>query len=191
MKNIKWFAGVVAESVMSELSLGLGMVVTNGFVRGHLIGVSESGLLARVLVIPARVKKGAKVVPPDERDETVVELRTLRSLRGRPMKVNIFGLMRRDIERLCHDEGYAREAMDFLFGHQTTEERAIRQTTYDNDRGFRKNHALWGTVLAERTAWSLEDFTKAREVLHWYAGTQLLEREISRRIASEDVVIPV
>lgn len=182
IKGIKWFAGVVAESVMGELGLGLGMVVTNGFVRGHLIGVSESGLLARVLVIP-HVRKGNKPVPRDERDEAVVELRSLRSLRGRPMNCNIFGLLRRDVERLCQDEGYAREAMDFLFGHQTTDERAIRQTTYDNDRGFRKNHAKIGAELAERTEWSLADFTKAREVLGWYSASQLLEREIERRQA--------
>jgi hypothetical protein len=180
--GIKWFCGVVAEDTLRELGLAQGMVVTNGFVRGHLVGVSESGLLSRVLVIPG-VKKGNKPVPLDEREERVVETRSLRSLRGRPMKVNIFGLLRRDVERLCHDEGYAREAMDFLFGHQTTDERAIRQTTYDNDRGFRKNHALQGTALAEKTLWSLEDFTKAREILGWYCGTQLLEREIERRSA--------
>lgn len=183
LKNIKWFAGVVAESVMSELGLGLGMVVTNGFVKGHLIGVSESGLLGRVLVIPQRVQKGAKVVPADDREEAVVELKTLRSLRGRPMKTNIFGLLRRDVERLIQDEGYAREAMDFLFGKQTAEEQAIRQTTYDNDRGFRKNHAKLGAELAEKPVWDLQDFTKAREVLAYYTGTQLLEREIERRMA--------
>lgn len=183
IKGVKWFAGVVAESRMSELGLGLGMVVTNGFTKGHLIGVSESGLLARVLVIPQRLRKGSKVVPVEDREDHIVELATLRSLRGRPMKTNIFGLLRRDVERLIQDEGYAREALDFLFGHQTTEERAIRQTTYDNDRGFRKNHALQGTALAEKSVWDLQDFTKAREILGWYTGTQLLEREIERRMA--------
>lgn len=171
MTTLNWNLSDTSAAALSDKRLALGRVVTNGWVKGHLIGVSDSGLMARVVD-----KLG---------DLHVTELATLRSLRGRPCRVNRYGLVRSDIESMVRsDLGYAREAVSFLFGRQTTDERAERVTTYDNDRGFRKNHALVGTGLAEKSVWSPEDHGKACEVCSWYSGTQLLDREIAVRDAA-------
>lgn len=181
--NIVWFAGLVAEQVMREHNLWIGASVTNGVIRGHLVGVTQSGLLARVLVNPGKID--GKPVPLDERKTQIVELRSLRTGRGRPMAMNIFGVLRSDVEKLIvEDEGYARAAMDFLFGEQTTEERAMLATKYDNDRGFRKNHAKLGAELSEKSVWSPEDRGSANNLLMWYTGSQLLDWEVNRRAAN-------
>ena len=68
----------------------------------------------------------------------------------------------------------------FLYERQTADEIGSRHTKYDNERGFRVNHARRGTELAEKVIsgeiLTVSELAEARDICKNYAGTQLLAR---------------
>jgi hypothetical protein len=68
----------------------------------------------------------------------------------------------------------------FLYERQTADEIGSKHTKYDNERGFRVNHARRGTELAEKIlngeTLTVSELSEARGICKNYAGTQLLAR---------------
>lgn len=67
----------------------------------------------------------------------------------------------------------------YLYEKQEEDERDSKDTVYDNERGFRVNHAKRGSELAEKALkgeeWTIEETSEAREICKSYAKTQLLD----------------
>lgn len=148
--------------MITENILVAGRKVTNGWTKGTLLSV-ENGT-ARVALTDGTVRE--------------VEAATLRHSRGRPAKVNPGALVRSEVDALvATSEGFCQDAIALLFARQTSDEQISKATVWDNDLGYRADHALRGSRLALKSpcGWTGEDFATAREVLSRYSGTQLFE----------------
>jgi hypothetical protein len=150
----------------SNNSLVPGRSVTNGEVRGTLLMVAHDR--ARVLV-------------DDVPDWYPVD--SLKTTRGRPALVHYSGLCRWDLQNLVDSSNeFCQEAIRFLFGRQTPIEQQVSHTIYENDMGFRADHARKGTLLAllAPDAWGAPEYSMARGILKRYCGTQLFDLAAER-----------
>lgn len=67
----------------------------------------------------------------------------------------------------------------YLYEKQEEDERETKDTMYDNERGFRVNHAAKGSNLAEKIIrgeeLSMSELAECRDICKCYANTQLLD----------------